>query len=436
MNRRALGRMCILIPLLTAVLAFGSAEKVLYSFKGGSDGGEPGGMVLDRSGNLYGAAETGGRGGNINCFGNGCGFVYKLAPIAGGGWKKTNLYSFTGKDDGGVPVGNLAIDTGGNLYGVTEQGGTGGCSTVLGAGCGVVFRLSPNSKGKWDYKVIWNFGTNSDGDDGNYPNAGVVFDKAGNLYGTTTFGGSFVCDCGIVYQLMPQSGEAWTENILYLFEGISQGGTDVSFPDSDVFVDAEGNIFGTGTAGGDVNCNDGCGGVFELIPQSGGSYKEKVLHIFTGGRDGFQPEGGVLADSAGNLYGTTLYGGGSTGCSNGSFGCGTVFELRKSAKGYRENIIFRFNGQDGYEPDADLTLDSKNRLYGTTYNGGADNSGIVFMFSTKAGKWKESILYSFSGGQDGYGPDAVLTNDGKGGFFSNTAFGGAAGQGTVFQLLP
>jgi hypothetical protein len=150
--------MFILIPLLTAVVAFGSTEKVLYSFKGGSDGGEPGGMVLDKSGNLYGAAETGGRGGNINCFGNGCGFVYKLAPIAGGGWKKTNLYSFTGKDDGGVPVGNLAIDAKGNLYGVTEQGGTGDCSTVLGAGCGVVFRLSPNSKGKWDYKVIWNFG--------------------------------------------------------------------------------------------------------------------------------------------------------------------------------------------------------------------------------------------------------------------------------------
>src|ERR1700722_7727509 len=210
MNRTALG--AILIPFLTVVLAFGSTEKVLYSFKGGSDGGEPEGMVMDKSGNLYGAAQTGGRGGNINCFGNGCGFVYKLVRIAGGGWKKTNLYSFTGKDDGGVPVGNLAIDAKGSLYGVTEQGGTGGCNSVLGAGCGVVFRLSPNSKGGWDYKVIYDFSENINNDDGAYPNAGVVFDKAGNLYGTTTFGGSFVCDCGIVYQLKPQSGGSWTEN--------------------------------------------------------------------------------------------------------------------------------------------------------------------------------------------------------------------------------
>jgi uncharacterized repeat protein (TIGR03803 family) len=431
MNRTALG--LILIPLLTAVLVFGSDEKVLYGFKGGSDGGEPEGMVMDKPGNLYGAAQTGGRGGNINCFGNGCGFVYKLARTAGGGWKKTNLYSFTGKDDGGVPVGNLAIDAKGNLYGVTEQGGTGGCNSVLGNGCGVVFRLSPNSNGKWDYAVIWNFGENSNGDDGNYPNAGVVFDKAGNLYGTTTFGGSFVCDCGIVYQLKPQSGGSWTENILYLFEGISQGGTDVSFPDSDVFVDTKGNIFGTGTGGGDVNCNDGCGGVFELVPQSGGSYKETVLHVFTGSPDGFQPEGGVLADSKGNIYGTTSSGG-NPGCDN-NFGCGTVFELRKSAKGYREHVIFRFNGQNGYQPVADLTIDSKDKLYGTTYNGGTDNSGIVFLLAREAGRWKETILYSFTG-QDGYGPDAVLTKDRKGGFFSNTAFGGASGQGTVFQLLP
>ena len=190
-----------------------------------------------------------------------------------------------------MPVGNLAIDAKGNLYGVTEQGGTGDCSTVLGAGCGVVFRLSPTSKGRWDYNVIWNFGENQDGDDGNYPNAGVVFDKSGNLYGTTTFGGSFVCDCGIVYQLKPLSGGSGLENILYLFEGISQGGSDVSFPDSDVFVDNQGNIFGAGTGGGDVNCNDGCGGVFELVPQSGGKYKETVLHVFTGSPDGFQPEG-------------------------------------------------------------------------------------------------------------------------------------------------
>ncbi len=129
-----------------------------------------------------------------------------LPPVADR--QKTDLYSFTGKKDGGVPVGNLAIDAKGNLYGVTEQGGTGDCSSVLGAGCGVVFRLSPNSKGGWDYAVIHDFDQNIASDDGSYPDAGVVFDKSGHLYGTTTFGGSFVCDCGVVYQLTPaQNGQ-------------------------------------------------------------------------------------------------------------------------------------------------------------------------------------------------------------------------------------
>ncbi len=263
----------------------------------------------------------------------------------------------------------------------------------------------------------------------------MVFDSSGNLYGTSVFGGDFICDCGIVYQLKPGQNGQWTENILYTFIGISQGGSDVSFPNSGVFIDSKGRIFGTGSGGGDVNCNDGCGGVYELMPQKDGTYKEAVLHIFTGGKDGSDSEGGVTVDSKGNIYGTTETGGG-TGCDNGGFGCGTVFQLTKSAKGYREKIILRFNGQNGYAPFASLYLDGNNNLYGTTDAGGSVNHGVAFRLTQSSGKWKKSVLHSFGVGQDGSTPEAGLISDGKNGFFGTTRSGGATGNGTVYHLVP
>jgi hypothetical protein len=430
MLRKAFQAMLILFTLLIVTSAFSETEAVLYSFQGGAGGADPyqSGVVMDKSGNLYGVLSSGGQGGT-NCFGEGCGLIYELSPNPGGGWEETSLYVFKGRDDGGSPVGNLTIDAKGNLYGVTEQGGTGGCNSVLGAGCGVVFRLSPSKKG-WKYSVIHSFES-----DGSYPNAGVVFDEAGNLYGTTQFGGDFFCGCGIVYQLKPVGKGKWTENTLYDFLGISRGGTDVSFPGSDVFIDANGNIFGTGTGGGDVNCNDGCGGVYELVAQGNGTYQEEVLHVFTGGRDGIQPYGGVLLDSEGNIFGTTALGGGR-GCNNGKFGCGTVFELKKSGDSYEEKIIFRFTGDNGYNPVADLYLDSANNLYSTTAAGGAFNNGVAFSLGISSGKWTETVLYSFGSGTDGASSWASLTPDGSGGFFGTTRVGGANGAGTVFHLQP
>jgi len=424
----------ILATILSALTAFGESEKILYSFKGGNDGHDPyqSGLVRDKSGNLYGLTSKGGN--PSNCGGEGCGFAFQLSPTSGGGWKKTNIHNFTGGNDGGTPVGNLAIDAKGNLYGVTDEGGTGPCNSVLGLGCGVVFRLALSSKGKWNLTVILDFSTGNDV--GAYPNAGVVFDRAGNLYGTTEFGGDFFCGCGNVYQLKPSKSGRWTVTNLYSFLGISRGGSDVSFPNSDVFVDAHGNIFGTGSGGGDVNCNDGCGGVFELIPQDNDTYQEQVLNIFHGGKDGEQPMGGVILDAQGNVYGTTVAGGARTGCNNGGFGCGTVFELQKSGSKYREKIIFRFNGSNGYQPVADIFLDSKANLYSTTANGGAFNNGIAFELTNTSGKWTETILHSFGSGQDGSSSWASLTSDGKGGFFGTTRFGGSAGQGTLFHLLP
>jgi uncharacterized repeat protein (TIGR03803 family) len=427
MPRQRFRAMLVLFTLLVVTTAFGQTETVLYSFPGGDGGSDPyqSGVVMDKAGNLYGVLSKGGPSGT-SCSGDGCGLIYELSPNPNGGWDETVLYNFKGLHDGGSPVGNLTIDSKGDLYGVTEQGGNPVCSSVLGAGCGVVFRLV-HSKSGWKHSVIHEFG-----DDGSYPNAGVVFDQAGNLYGTTQFGGDFFCGCGIVYQLKPAAGGKWRETTLYNFLGISRGGSDVSFPGSDVFLDASGNIFGTGTGGGDASCNDGCGGVFELVAQGDGSYQEQVLHVFAGGRDGADPFGGVLLDSEGNLYGTTAFGGGNA-CER--FGCGTVFELNKS-EGYQSKIILRFTGENGLNPVADLYLDSANNLYSTTAGGGTFDDGIAFSLGFSAHKWTETVLYSFGNGADGASSWASLTPDGKGGFFGTTRGGGVNGAGTVFQLLP
>ena len=429
-------RVLLILSALLTTAAFGATEEVVYNFQGGADGGDPyqSGLVMDKSGNLYGITSKGGKGKVAQCFGEGCGFVYQLTPTQGGGWTKTNLHSFSGGTDGGDPVGNLAIDAKGDLYGVTEQGGTGFCNSILGLGCGVVFRLSHNNKGQWSFSVIFDLGTGNF--NGQTPNAGVVFDQAGNLYGTTEFGGDFFCGCGVVYELTPVKNAHWTATTLYTFVGISQGGSDVSFPSSDVFIDANGNIFGTGSGGGDVNCNDGCGGVYELVRQNDGSYQEQVLNIFHGGKDGFVPVGSVVVDPQGNVYGTTEFGGGRFGCHDGAYGCGTVFELQKSGTTYQEQIIFRFNGANGYAPVADLYLDSNNTLYSTTVSGGAFGNGTAFSLANPKGKWKETILHSFGNGQDGSSSWASLLSDGQGGFYGTTRFGGTAGNGTVFHLAP
>ena len=413
-----------------------ASEQVLYRFLGNADGNGPSaGLTKDRAGNLYGTTSSGGAG---QCFGLGCGTVFQLVPQPNGTYTKTILHTFTGnRSDGGVPVGTLALDAVGNLYGVTEQGGSGSCSTVLGAGCGVVYRLSPGSNHTFTYTIIYMFGTGFASDDGSYPNAGVVLDSAGNLYGTTEFGGDFVCDCGIVYQLQPTVQGQWTENILYSFIGVSQGGGDVSFPASDVTLDRNGNIFGSTTGGGDFNCNLGCGGVYQLIPNGDGTYQEVVLNIFHGGRDGASPQGGVIVDPAGNIFGSTEFGGGGTGCNNGGSGCGTIFVLRNTPTGYQKQIVFRFNGLNGYAPSADLAFGANHSLLGTVQSGGANNHGLAFLLTPSPSGWHQVILHDFTGGQDGASPLSALLPDGKGGFFGTTNDGGGSPDaGTVFQLIP
>jgi uncharacterized repeat protein (TIGR03803 family) len=265
-------------------------ETTIYRFQGGTDGGYPtyAGVIADTSGDLYGAT---GIGGDTSCYsGFGCGILYRLARNG----VKTTVYSFVGGNDGALPSGNLIRDPDGNVYGVTNNGGGGTLCGVTGpGGCGTVFKISPTGA----EKILYRF---TGGTDGSFPLAGLVWDSAGNLYGTTQNGGDLSCDngfgCGTVFKLDP----AGTETVLYSFTG----GADGSVPTTGLLCDTAGNLYGTTSTGG-----VGYGVVFELS-QSG---TETVLYTFSGGTDGAYPFGGLVRDKAGNLYGTTDFGGSGFG---------------------------------------------------------------------------------------------------------------------------
>jgi uncharacterized repeat protein (TIGR03803 family) len=232
-------------------------------------------------------------------------------------------------------------------------------------------RAQTPTAGGWSEKVLHSFNDT----DGAYSSAGLIFDKNGNLYGTTLEGGDYGCSasgCGTVFELTPTAGGGWTETVLLNFNG-----SDGSGPQAGLIFDAAGNLYGT-TVGGGTNCPPfGCGTVFELTPTAGGGWTEKVLHSFGNGTDGANPFAGLIFDAAGNLYGTT-YGGGTYRC--GASGCGTAFELTPAAGGsWTETVLYSFSrGNDGFEPEAGLIFDSAGNLYGTTAVGGTYDGGTVF----------------------------------------------------------
>jgi len=274
-------------------------ETVMYNFTGGKDGFGPGGaLVFDSVGNLYGTTPDGG---NLQkCNGGGCGVVYQISPVRGGGWKQSVLHSFTGGADGAVgSLGPLLVDKAGNLFGVAELGGDASCQ------CGVVFQITPAS-GKWKFKTLHAF---TGIPEAAFPYGGVIADSQGSLYGTTYFGGA--TGSGSVYKLTKSKGR-FSETVLYSFTGGKDGGA----PTTTLMFDGKGNLYGTTSAGGDGN---GDGVVFKLAPKSGGKWVESVVHQFGGGSDGRNPYYGLIGDTAGHLFGTTAIGGGS--------GQGVVFEL-------------------------------------------------------------------------------------------------------------
>jgi uncharacterized repeat protein (TIGR03803 family) len=388
--------------------------KVLHTFHG-KDGASPVGvLVRDESGNLYG---TTGGGGTGKCSQEGCGTAFKLNKYG----KQVWLHSFQGVNGHG-PYAGLLRDAAGNLFGTTLYGGETNC--VPPEGCGTVFKLDETGS----EKVLHKF---TGVPDGYFPEALLVEDKAGNLYGTTYEGGAD--SQGTVFKVDP-SGR---RTILHSFAGPPQGGGDGAFSYEGVIRDATGNLYGVTAKGGAY----GAGVVYKLDT----SRKETLLYSFSGGSDGGDPDSVLLFDSKGNLYGTTANGG--TGC--GGTGCGVVFKVSPQSGGrWSETVLYTFcsltNCADGESPGDSLIMDSGRNLYGTTYFGGASHNcngvgcGTVFKLDATG---KETVLHSFTGGTDGAFPFAGLIVDGHGNLYGSTQAGGATCYtsytcGVVFKITP
>lgn len=366
----------------------GFTETIIHNFQGILvDGQSPtSSVVFDHSGNLYGTAPGGT---------HGCGIVYQLTPTQGGEWTETILHNFDAfgghKDgclDGGgsnLPTSSLVFDSKGNLYGTTNKGGGGDSNFFCTNGCGTVFQMTPNADGTWKERVLHSFPKFGRSTDGSVPEDGLLIDASGNLHGTTYLGGPN--GAGIVFRLAPVRGGVWKETILFRFRSKATG----EGPRGGVVMDNAGNLYGTTTIAG--ACNQCAGLVFKLSPTSKGEWKETVIHTFNTNNhnDGVFPQDGLAIDSSGNLFGTTLYGGGKgmSICGN-TDGCGTVYELSPSANGgFAEHILFRFAaGQDGGVPlDDRLVMDTAGNLYGTSSVGGTvifqngDTGGVVYKFA-------------------------------------------------------
>jgi len=365
-----------------------------------------------------------------------------LGLLLSAAWAQTEsvLYSFCAQkncSDGAVPYSGVVFDQKGNLYGTAQYGGAHG---DRGNGGGGVFKLTPEGK----ETLLYSFCALDKCSDGAVPGGALVFDRQGNLYGGTGYGGAY--NGGALFKLTPEG----KETVVYSFcaqKNCADGGG----PSAPIF-DQKGNMYGTTGGGGanNKNCHGGggCGVVFKLTPKG----KETVLHRFcaqsaSNCTDGWFPVSGLVSDQKGNLYGTTIYGG---NYNNGNgfcyYGCGVVFKL--SPKG-KETVLYNFCAQsrdgictDGANPLAGLIFDQKGNLYGTTYDGGACNNhyywgcGVVFKLTPEG---KETVLYRFcaqTACTDGAGPYARLVFDQKGNLYGTTSSGGAYGYGVIFKLTP
>ncbi|HUI83111.1 MAG TPA: choice-of-anchor tandem repeat GloVer-containing protein [Candidatus Binatia bacterium] len=401
----------ILLPALLLFLSVPAAQAqtftVLHNFTHGDDGANPrSGLTMDRAGNLYGTASMGGTGNNCN---GGCGTVFRLSP-AGSGWTFSPLYEFD-KTDGAYPEGRLAFGPDGRLYGTTGQGGSGCQST----GCGVVFALSPPARFcqsilcYWTEDVLYQF---AGGDDGSRPTGDTVFDSARNFFGTTYNSGAG--GLGTVFELSP-SGGGWSESVIHAFSG-----SDGANPYGGLALDASGALYGTTEAGGSPDV-----GVVFRLTNSGSGWSENILHNFNG-TDGSTPWGGLVLDSAGNIYGTTNRGG-PTGIG------GKVFELSPSGQSWTFALLYGFSGQSG--PWCDLVMDSAGNLYGTTVQEGAYNAGTVFKLTFSGGNWTYTPLHDFSG-PDGAYPHGSIVLDANGDLYGTTTGGGPGNSGVVWEIAP
>jgi uncharacterized repeat protein (TIGR03803 family) len=321
--------------------------------------------------------------------------------------------------DGVGPYGGVVLDAIGNLYGASGNGGDGSCRY----GCGLVFEMMPRSGNNWTFGALYDF---TGGADGAYPNGGLILDASGDVYATTTSGGAH--KAGTAFELSPGS-DGWTLTTLYAFcpkVGCGDGGGT----ETGLTRDRTGNLYGVKPYGASGNH----GAVFELTPGSGG-WREKLLHRFGLKKgDGEDPYAGLILNPSGSLYGTTN--GGGNPCGGPS--CGTVYELTPlPGGGWKEAVLHRFNGRDGQWPGSGaLFMDGSGGLYGTTTNGGS-YGGVVFKLTPKGnGRWKDTTLYEFQGGASGWLPGAGVVMDKAGNLYGTTDGGGSSGCGVLYRLAP
>jgi uncharacterized repeat protein (TIGR03803 family) len=367
---------------------------------------------MDQVGNLYGTA----CGNDCGTAGN-AGTVFRLSKN-GSGWIFNPLYIFAGGNNGANPHAGVVLGPHNILYGTTPYVGGSGC----GSSCGTVFSLKPlpsackSALCFWAETVLYGF---TGGTDGAAPAFGdVVFDGAGDLYGTTQFGGTF--SSGTVFELTP-SGSGWKENILYSFTGGSDGG----FPYAGVILDKAGNLYGTASSGG----ANGVGTVFELTP-SGSGWTANTLYSFTDSSDGGYPYGGLTFDQSGALYGATI--------SGGQAGGGTVFKLTPSGDTWTYSLVYSFNGPGGAYcgPTANLITDGAGNLYGTTLCDGGFGKGSVFKLTPSGGNWTYISLHDFGGFSDGANPVGPVMLDANGNLYGTAAYAGGSGLGVAFEITP
>lgn len=392
-------------------------EFVLYYFLRHDYGAGPrGGLAVGRYGSLFGTTS---RGGTLRCPAErgGCGTVYIMANTDSG-YIESLLYRFCaegGCADGALPYADVAFGKRGAIYGTTYEGGT--------SNRGVVFELMPSRRGTYKESVLYSFCPQASCEDGSNPRSTLILDASGAIYGTTLFGGSK--NGGVVFKLTP-SPSGYTESVLHEFTG-----ADGRYPEAGVVADAGRALYGT-TASGGRGCATGCGVVFKLAPK-GSQYTETVLHEFAGGDDGADPNAGLLLDRHGDLFGVTAEGGGA-GC-NGN-GCGIVFEMRRGSTSYSESVLHAFVGSDGSAPVAALV--AKDAIfYGTTSSGGLHGDGTVFAMKPESSSYEFRSLYSFcelakcADGETPLGGVVRYYNR----IYGTTWKGGAKGAGTVYQLM-
>jgi uncharacterized repeat protein (TIGR03803 family) len=399
------------LVLVLATSAWAGSETVLYQFMGDQDGYTPQAGVLFMKGKIYGTTFNGGA--------PEWGTVFQLTRTQSG-WTKKTIYAFTARKDGGLPLGELAKDEAGKLYGTAIRGGN--LSYEYGTGCGVVFELTPAPQ-RWKETVVHAFHLK----DGCMPQGELVWDGAGNLYGTTSIGGDLSCargdGCGTVFKLS-RSAAGWKLITLHAFHG-KDGGSPVS-----LLRDRSGNFYGATAGGGDSELG---GTVFKLSP-SGKTWKLTTLYSFTGGNDGSSPLAGVVFDQSGALYGTTYYG--------GTYGLGVVYKLTPAKPAWKEKVLHTFaGGQDGGNPYSNLLFDPQGNLYGTASAYGGENHGEIFKLTNSGGQWTESIAFSFNE-SDGSAPEGDIIWDASGNLYGTTSAAGdfcngdQSGCGNVYEFTP